>query len=231
MAMDIETTISDIKLFLQKLQEDLPEIFTRKGADENGAQQSGKVLYLGKLLDAQIELNPDAQNKVILQDGSIFISINCADADINEIIELWLRKEAAHILPQRTKEWAGKLGVEYNHIVIKDQKTMWASCSSKKNINYSYRIVKMPSIIIDYLIIHELTHLIHFNHGADYWATVAQFSPDYKAHRKWLNDNKYAVMADVNLSYNPAAPKPQQEAAQTQQEEQNKEQGGGPQNV
>lgn len=205
--IDIETTISDVKLFIEKLKSDLPEVFASREAAACAAEQSGKVLYMGDLLETKIVLNPSAQkSSVNLEDGVLVLTVNNAGENLSALAEGWLHDQAKQFLPVKVKEWAQKIGVEFNNIVIKDQKTMWASCSQKHNLNFSYRIIKMPKIIIDYLIVHELAHLIHFNHGSDYWSTVAAYSPDYKEHRKWLNNNRYAVMADADLKYTqPAA--------------------------
>ncbi|MDR0953384.1 MAG: M48 family metallopeptidase [Elusimicrobiota bacterium] len=205
---DIETTISDIKLFIEKLKSDLPEVFTTaESAGQAAAEkQSGKVLYKGDLFDAKVLLDPATEkSKVAFEDNHFLITIKNEQEDIPALIENWLRQDASVYIEARAKEWAAKLGVEYNNIVIKDQRTLWGSCSQKHNINFSYRIIKMPKIIIDYLIVHELAHLIHFNHSNDYWATVSGFMPQYKEHRKWLNDNRYAVMAGIDVKYVPAA--------------------------
>lgn len=202
--IDIETTISDVKLFIEKLKSDLPEVFASQEAAASQAPQSGKVLYIGNLLEAKIVVDPSAQKSfAALQDGILTLTVNNAGENLSALAEGWLHEQAKQILPAKVKEWAQKIGVEFNNIVIKDQKTMWASCSQKHNLNFSYRIIKMPNVIMDYLIVHELSHLIHFNHGSDYWATVAVYCPDYKEHRKWLNNNRYAVMADADLKYTP----------------------------
>jgi len=204
--IDIETTISDVKLFIEKLKSDLPEVFTSKDSSAPAQAQSGKVLYMGELLEAQTVLDASAEkSNVSLQDGTLVFTVKSAEENISAMAEDWLHEQAKQILPAKIAEWAQKIGVQFNNIVIKDQKTMWASCSQKHNLNFSYRIIKMPKIVIDYLIVHELSHLIHFNHGEDYWATVAIYSPEYKEHRKWLNNNRYAVMADTELKYIPPA--------------------------
>ena len=67
--------------------------------------------------------------------------------------------------------------------------------------------------------VHELGHLTFMNHGAEYWQLVAQYCPDYKIHRRWLNENKDAIFADVELTYQPPqeSPKPQEAATQPQE--------------
>lgn len=208
--IDIETVVSDIKLFIEKLKSDLPEVFSKEqeGTSQEQQDQSqdtcGKVLYEGQLLPCKIILDTQLKEpSFILQDGSLTITINNPQEDLPALAEVWSRKQAQEILPKKVADWAQKMGVEYNNIVIKDQKTLWASCSQKKNLNFSYRLIKMPLSIIDYLIVHELAHLIHFDHSPDFWACVAGYIPNYKEARKWLNTNRYAVMAPCNIKYTP----------------------------
>ena len=202
---DTQTVISDVKLFIERLKKELPEVFGNPSAPadaQTGTPDSNnKVLYNGDLYEARMYLTPDQEEGVAF-DGSVFhIYLQSKNSDPSALVTAWLRNKANETLKAKTKEWAEKIGVEYNNIVIKDQRTCWASCSGKKNINYSYRIVKMPLAVQDYLMVHELCHLVHMNHGQEYWQLVAQYCPDYKSHRRWLNENKGAVFAEVELTY------------------------------
>lgn len=209
---DTQSTISDIKLFIERLKKDLPEVFGKSAENaETQAARSGKVLYRGDLIDAKVHLTPDQEEGVSFDDKLFNIYIQSPEADPSALLSEWLREKAGDLLRQKTQEWAEKIGVEVNQVFIKDQQTLWASCSAKRNINYSYRIIKMPEVIIDYLVIHELAHIRHMNHGAEYWELVGQFCPDYKNHRKWLNANRDAVFADIDVKYIPQEESPASE--------------------
>ncbi|MDR0292235.1 MAG: M48 family metallopeptidase [Elusimicrobium sp.] len=195
---EIETTLSDIKLFIESLKTEMPEVFAK---DAPARDISGKVLYMGELYDAVVNAEPEAEPSVRLEDGRILITVKDENADAGQMAEDWLRGRAETILKERTAAWAKKMGVEFNSIFIKDQRTMWGSCSDKKNINYSYRIIKMPSVIMDYLIVHELAHLVHMNHADEYWTLVSAHCPDYDKHRKWLSSNRAHIMADTKIKY------------------------------
>lgn len=210
---DTQSVVSDVKLFIERLKKELPEVFGQADGNKNNAEAAhsgdNKVLYNGKLYEARMYLTPDQEEGVAF-DGTIFhIYLQSKNAAPSALVTTWLRNKANETLKAKTAEWAQKIGVEFNNIVIKDQRTCWASCSGKKNINYSYRIVKMPTAVQDYLIVHELCHLVHMNHGQEYWQLVAQFCPDYKSHRRWLNENKGSIFAEVELTYRA----PQEEAA------------------
>ncbi|MBR4508079.1 MAG: M48 family metallopeptidase [Elusimicrobiaceae bacterium] len=209
--IDIETVVSDIKLFIEKLKTDLPEVFS-KDKEENSPEEeqlaketpSGKVLYEGQLLPCEVILEETLKEPTFsLEEGVLTIKINNSSQDLPALVEEWSRAQAQQILPQKVSAWAQKMGVEYNNIVIKDQKTLWGSCSQKKNLNFSYRLIKMPVSIIDYLIVHELAHLIHFDHSPEFWSCVEGYIPNYKEARKWLNTNRYAVMAPCNIKFIP----------------------------
>lgn len=205
---DTQTVISDVKLFLERLKKDLPEVFgtsaskeTKPGEPAAPVAHDNKVLYNGDLFPAQLYLTPD-QAPGVTFDGKIFhVYLQTAQDNPSLLVTDWLKHNAKETLVQKTTAWAQKMGVEFNQIFIKDQQTLWASCSGKKNLNFSYRIVKMPSAVQDYLIVHELCHLTYMNHGQEYWALVAQYCPDYKLHRRWLNENKDAIFAEVELKY------------------------------
>ncbi len=223
---DTQTVISDVKLFIERLKKELPEVFG--GPTENAETEAGKILYEGKLYPARIHVTPDQEEGVDFNGNAFDIYLQTPQADANALADQWLRNKANEVLKAKTAEWAQKMGVQYNNITIKNQQSLWASCSAKKNINYTYHIIKMPTAIRDYLIVHELSHLVHMNHGAEYWQLVAQYCPDYKAHRRWLNDNRGAVFAALDLKYTPQAdnassaapaaeqaPAPQEAQAQT----------------
>ncbi len=74
---------------------------------------------------------------------------------------------------------------------LKYNKSNWGSCSSSSNINLSTRLLFAPEIVQDYVIIHELSHLIEMNHSSRFWKIVSDIMPDYKNHEKWLKENGY----------------------------------------
>ena len=157
--------------------------------------------YLGNLCDVELSLNTTQKTpSVVLVNNKFYITLTSREQDPSILCEDFLRRQALDFLTARAKELATKMEVTFNNLTVKDQKSLWGSCSQKNNLNFSYRLIKMPRAVIDYLIVHELAHLVHFDHSADFWATVEKFIPDYKQHRRWLNNNRYAVMAQSNVS-------------------------------
>ena len=84
------------------------------------------------------------------------------------------KEQARKLCEQKAKFWAEKMGLEYNRIAIKSMKTKWGSCSSKKNLNFNYKILFLDEKDQDYLVVHELSHLKHMNHSKEFWDLVCE---------------------------------------------------------
>ena len=97
-----------------------------------------------------------------------------------------LADQAVKIIPEKVRYFAGKIGVDYGRITIRNQKTRWGSCSGKGNLNFNCLLMLTPDEVQDYVVIHELCHRKEMNHSPKFWAEVAKFMPDYKQKRKWL---------------------------------------------
>lgn len=107
------------------------------------------------------------------------------------------RKEAGKLIKERIEKIGCSLGLEYGRVFIKDQKTLWASCSGKRNLNFNWRLAAAPPEILDYVVIHELCHLREMNHSKRFWSLVGESCPDYKARKKWLRDNAARLRAET----------------------------------
>ncbi len=93
------------------------------------------------------------------------------------------KEQARNLCEQKAKFWAEKMEVKYNRIAIKSLKTKWGSCSSKKNLNFNYKILFLDEEKQNYLIVHELAHLIHMNHSEKFWDLVCKTLWDKKYKR------------------------------------------------
>ena len=86
------------------------------------------------------------------------------------------------------------LGVAARRITLRDTTSRWGSCSSRGSLNFSWRLVMAPPHVLDYLAAHEVAHLVHMNHSAAFWATVARLRPDYTGSEGWLKVHGIELM-------------------------------------
>lgn len=103
-----------------------------------------------------------------------------------EQLLLWYQNEAIAYLTARTKIYAQQLGHFPNSIRIKSYRSRWGSCSSIGDIQYNWRLIMAPQEVIDYVVVHELCHLIEHNHSIRFWQLVSRLDEEYQHHRQWL---------------------------------------------
>lgn len=105
-----------------------------------------------------------------------------------------LADKALRCIPQRVEHFAKIVGVSYGKITIRSQKTRWASCSSRGNLNFNCLLMLTPEDVIDYVVVHELCHRKEMNHSKAFWNEVEKVIPDYKDKVRWLKDNGGALI-------------------------------------
>ncbi|MDA3953535.1 MAG: DUF45 domain-containing protein [Bacteroidales bacterium] len=117
-------------------------------------------------------------------------SVNVKSKAVQEIIKSAiikaLRKEAKEYFPKKTLDLAEKYNFKFNKVFVKNNKTLWGSCSSVNNINLNLHLLRLPDFLIDYVIIHELCHTVEKNHGKGFWNLMDSILGDAKAISKEL---------------------------------------------
>ncbi len=109
------------------------------------------------------------------------------------------KEEARTLILARVIYWNQFYNFEYNRVAIRNQRRCWGSCTSLKNLNFSYKILFLPTHLQDYIIVHELCHLAELNHGKDFWSLVAQQVPEYELHIRELKDIERGGMSASRL--------------------------------
>jgi predicted metal-dependent hydrolase len=112
--------------------------------------------------------------------------VSPASDKIYAVLTQWYQQAAEVDFAHRLKNWSRELGVTYQSFRVKDQRTRWGSCSSTGNINLNWRLIQAPPEVIDYVVVHELCHLLEMNHSPRFWAHVAKALPTYKFSQQWL---------------------------------------------
>ena len=109
--------------------------------------------------------------------------------NIKALLEHWYKEKATEILTEKTNSYAKIIGVSPTSIALGDFKSKWGSCSIEGKISYNWKIIIAPHKILDYVVIHELCHMLEHNHSKEYWRHVNTYCNDFKERRKWLKLN------------------------------------------
>ena len=140
------------------------------------------VLYLGR--QYQIEIVQDKISKIQLKQR--FLIPASLKGEPKAVLRDWYVSKAKDKILQRVKFFARDLGVKYANTKIVDNRYRWGSCTIKDNINFNWRLIKAPMYVVDYVIIHELVHLMEANHTPRFWNIVRIQSPKMEKAKQWL---------------------------------------------
>lgn len=158
--------------------------------------KTGKELdFIGQKLILKISEDNVDKIKIFKQDKLLYIivpknfNIEKDQEVLRQKVNNWLKEQAKVVLKQRVEVYSQRYNLFPNKVVVKEQKTIWGSCSSKGNINLNWKLIMVPLDVIDYVVVHELCHLKHHNHSSRFWSLVKEIMPDFEEKRRWLKEN------------------------------------------
>lgn len=112
---------------------------------------------------------------------------------IQKELQTWFRQQAQKIITERVKLHAQKMNAHYRDIFFSDTISKWGTCFADNTLQFNWRLVMAPLLVIDYVVIHELTHTTEKHHQDSFWRRVRNFTPAYRQHRKWLEQNGHLL--------------------------------------
>ena len=145
-------------------------------------------MYLGNLYMLDYA---DVESVVI--DGNRLILPLKEKNEAKHILIEWYHAQATDVVFKRVQYYADLIGATYYSINLSDAKARWGSCGAKQTININWRAVMCPLFVIDYIAIHELSHIQYKNHSREFWKRVETVMPDYREAQEWLNQNSRLV--------------------------------------
>ncbi len=150
---------------------------------------SGDLLwYRGRQYSLEVEPQ-NGSPEVFCQPEAKKIIVRHAPSDpdtVRRLLEHWYSRQARELLPQRAAVYQGRLHVKPAGFTITGARKRWGSCSPKGRLSFSWLLMMMPDEIIDYVVVHELCHLLEMNHSRKFWSCVGRIVPDWRRHYHWL---------------------------------------------
>lgn len=105
----------------------------------------------------------------------------------------WFLKQAKEKITDHVDYMSKKMKYSYKSLRFSDTSSKWGSCGPDNALQFNWRLIMTPLTVINYVVVHELTHTIEKNHGPSFWIKVRLYTPAYKQHRKWLETNKHLL--------------------------------------
>ena len=149
-----------------------------------------QVLFLGKLYNVVLV---KGIKEVRLEDGYLCIPARVKPEKFKNAIKKWMYNMCEEVLIDRTDYLANLMGLEFTSIKFGSYKAKWGSCDSKFNLTFNFKMLMLPPKLVDYIIIHELAHMIEFNHSQAFWEIVRSLLPTYKTQRTMLKSSNFLL--------------------------------------
>jgi predicted metal-dependent hydrolase len=161
-----------------------------------------KIKYLGVPINIIKLINNKKVAEIKLAGNRLIVDLDPSlrrkpDSEVEE----WLKKQALTCINRKTQYYSEKMGLKYNNIHIRSQKSRWGSCSRKGNLSFNWRLIMAPEPVLDYVVVHELSHLKEMNHSKAFWSLVDFYCADSNKYRKWLNKHSSDLHAMIRIKY------------------------------
>lgn len=150
-----------------------------------------KFLYLGESYPLEI-VDEDGRVPLELSFGRFILRKGYQSRGRDVFVE-WYKREARRRLTERLKFLSERLSLKPTGFRITSARTRWGSCSRRNGLSITWRIVMAPLEVIDYILIHELCHIVEKNHSPGFWSLVEQALPNYNERRRWLRENGHRL--------------------------------------
>jgi predicted metal-dependent hydrolase len=149
--------------------------------------------YLGRDYRIQVRDTDSGQVEFVRQ----FLVPPARQAKRREVLKEWYIAEAKEKILRRVQQHAQELGVEFSSARIVDNRYRWGSCTVGDSVNFNWRLIKAPMFVIDYVIVHELAHLIEGNHTPEFWSIVRANTPTMEKAKDWLKEHGQMLEEEI----------------------------------
>ena len=156
--------------------------------------------YLGRDIEIFVEDGVTSSTQVCLREGAFHLSVrptlirNERQDSIRQTFAAWYRARAQEHIPALVDDWSDRMGLNRKlRVLIGNQRSRWGSCSSDGTLRFSWRTMMLPPDVVEYIVVHELSHLSVMGHSPKFWNVVARVLPDVQRRRKLLRETGTAL--------------------------------------
>lgn len=177
-----------IDRFIEEKRDWIEKSLSKINSTKKIIDSKTEIMIFGKKYSKEIVSDDSFAGGISLMDNKFIINQITAEESLytSRKINRFLKNTAEKYLLPRTHQIGKHMKINFGNITLREQKSRWGSCSSLGNLNFNWRLVHHPTVVIDYVIVHELAHRIHLDHSSNFWSLVEKYHPDYRIHRGWL---------------------------------------------
>ena len=163
--------------------------------ERTGGHEEGSLYFLGDRY--RYHVIKDRLPSATISEGMKTVTFHVTDKrSYRRHIKEWYKEQTRITIAERLPAIAARMGLQYNRVTIRSQRSRWASCSKKRNLNFNLLLSAAPVEVIDYVIVHELAHILEMDHSKRFWDIVASADPGFEKHRQWLEDHSQVIRVE-----------------------------------
>lgn len=184
----LETVKTKSKWIVQKLFE-IKEMEYRKRTKQYVNGES--FIYMGRNYSLQIIIDDKITLPVAkLFRGKLYVYTYSKNEEIiKQALENWYKDKAKEKIKERVIYYQNYFDIKPTKIIVKDQQKRWGSCTTKQELLFNWKCIMAPSPVLDYIVVHEMCHLVHMNHSKEFWQLLKRVLPDYESRKALLRNN------------------------------------------
>lgn len=182
----INRFISSHMDWIEKQQE---KVNARPQAAKKAYLHGEQFLYLGKLYTLTI----GNFSEISIVGETLQFPVGLKFRIQKELTD-WYIKQAKLVITDRLEKNAQEMNVTYTDMYVSDTSSKWGSCSHDNRLQFNWRLIMAPMLVLNYVIVHELSHTVHKNHSRSFWNKVRSMNPSYRQQMKWLKENGHTLI-------------------------------------
>ncbi|WP_312095827.1 SprT family zinc-dependent metalloprotease [Niallia sp.] len=158
------------------------------GPQEKVYENNERFLYLGNTYPIKIVQDINiTHERVELEEKMLLIYVKQFDNEkIKQLLKRYYYQRSKALVEERVSFYQSNFKTKPRSIRITDSKTTWGTCDSNFQLTFNWRLAMAPAEVIDYVVVHEMCHMVHLNHDRSFWRLVGKLMPDYKEKERWL---------------------------------------------
>jgi predicted metal-dependent hydrolase len=173
----------------ETIQQKITELQDRLNGPQQKVYEHGETfLFLGNSYPIKImqDINIEKSN-VAFNGKHLLIKVKQLEDDvIQQALKRFYYKQCKELVEKSIRNYNSYFKVKPRKVSISDSKTNWGTCDSKQQLTFNWRLAMAPLHVIDYVVVHEMCHMVHMNHDRSFWRLVGKIMPDYKQQEEWL---------------------------------------------
>ncbi len=167
-----------------------------KGFKKKTYDHGDTFLYLGKEYPIQVFETEEVEKNIteFINDVLMVYVKGHEEIQVQEALKRFYHQQCKTIIEQRIKYYQNEIKVKPKSIKLASNKGNWGTCNSKKELTFNWRLIMAPIEVMDYVVVHELCHLLHMNHDRSFWRLVGKYIPEYEERQAWLAKSNWKMV-------------------------------------